>query len=228
MAARKSRTEVVKSDPTPLSTLRELAVMADREIVKAPCSTVTSRRAQLLADLEEYNIKALAEYRKGLSSFVDLITEPLGEDPVLTEDYAATLMRQALAVRQMADLAEVCKTKIKEVLFQHFNAYFAEDGHDDPEHINGTLEVAELGMKLCREGSGYSDPSINEEKLKKGLGPLWEKVYTHKVIPEKEVWELDLEALWELVKAQPKLLEKIRDALTPGKPKGARMNLRNM
>lgn len=226
MTVRKTKTEVVEADLAPLSTLRELAVLADRDIVHVPRTTVASRREQLLADLEDD--EALPRYRRELDAFIDLITSPLGEDPVLTEEYAYTLVKQAVAVRQLADLAEVCKTKIKEVLFQHLNAYFAEEGHDDPEHINGILEVAELGMKLSREGSGYSDPVIDEEKLKKGLGPLWERVYTHKVIPATETWELDLDALWELVKARPKLLEKVRDALKPGKPKSARMNLRNM
>jgi hypothetical protein len=197
-------------------------------IAKVPRTTRTTRQAKLLEAMEDFDVPTLKKVKDELAGYVDLITMSLGDDLVLTEEYANVLMRQAIATRNLKDLQEIVQAQVKRVAFDHFNASFAEQGYEDPENMNGHLEVPELGMVLSREATGYSEPVIDETKLKKALGKDWEKVYTLEVIPEQRVYSLNEEALWNLVKDKPALLEKIRDSLIPGQPKSGRLNLRNL
>lgn len=206
----------------------EVAVPAVQQVVVSERSTRETRKSQLLEVLGKFDVEELEELKTFLAGLPSLLTETLGEDLVLTERYAHTLLRQALAVRRLKDLHEVALEQIKEVAFDHFNASLAEKGHPDPQHVNATLDVLALGYKLRREGAGYGDPTIDEEKLKEALGSDWKKVYTRTVIPRRVVTDLDEDALWELVKTKPGLLEKIRDSLLPGAPKAGRLNLRNI
>lgn len=214
--------------PQPVASDGFLPVPAAKEIVAAERSTRGSRKAQLLADLEEFNVERLAQLREDLTGFVTLITTTLGDDPVLVEQHAVTLMRQALAIRQLKDLYDLCWDKVKEVAFQHFDASLAEQAHPDPQHVNAELIVAELGFMLRREGAGYCNAEIDEELLKEALGNLWKKVYTKTTIPAQVVYNLDEDALEELCRQRPELLEAIRPALKKGAPKAGRLNLRNI
>lgn len=190
-------------------------------------TTRAQRKAQLLDDITQFNIERLVALRETLTSLPSLVTESLGEDAELTDEYAAVLMRQAIAfLRDVKDLQEAIAERIKVIAFDHFNASLAAKGHSDPEHMRAELIVEELGFALRREGAGYGDAKINEELLKELLGKDWKRVYTKTVIPRKEVFNLDIDALEELTKQRPELLEKIRPALSKGDPKPGRLNLR--
>jgi hypothetical protein len=215
------------------SDIHKLQVAVDKagikkELAKIPRTTVASRRTQLKDDLEQLKESRLEEIRYEMASYIDLILTPLGDEPVLSEESAFVLVRQAIATRLLKDLFEIVHTKIKDAAFLHFNASLDKEGYEDPENTNAQLEVPELGMKLAREGAGRQDATIDETKLKEGLGDLWEKVYNREIIPEREVWTLNVDALWNLVQNDPTLLRVVGDSLQPGDPKSARLNLRNM
>jgi hypothetical protein len=210
------------------SGLQRLLERSGKEVAKKPRTTVAHRKAQLLADLEDFNVDRLVGLQQKMGAFIDLITLNLGDELVLDEGHAYTLMSQALGVRDIKEFMDVCHGRVKEYLFDHLNAIYAEQGLEDPENTNGSLEVPALGMKFCREGTGVTDPSVNDTLLKKALGSRWEEVYDIEVIPEQRVYTLNTEALWDMVKNDPDLMEAVRGALEPGVPKNGRMVIRNM
>jgi hypothetical protein len=203
-----------------------LPVPAVKEVVEADRSTRGHRKARLLDALQEFDVDTLQAKREELDNFISLITRSLGEDLILNEEYAYTLVEQALAVRNLVDLAQTCQEQIKRVAFEHFTAKLAEEGHPDPANVNATLEVEELGFALRREGAGYGNASIDEELLKEALGSDWHKVVVTEYIPAQEVTMFSEDLLWNLVKDRPELLEKVKASLVPGDSKKARLNLR--
>ena len=214
-----------------------VSVAADKKVVAVPASKVVQRterttradrKASLVDGLREFDVDHLGGLQEVLSGFVSLVTESLGDELVLSEQYAHTVMSQALAVRTLVDIAQVVQEQVKSVVFEHFDSALAEQGHPDPQNVNASLDVPELGMSLRREGAGYSSPMIDEQKLADLLGDAVETVYVTKVIPAQEVRVLDEDLLMNLVSNQPELLEKVREALIPGSPKKARLNLRNL
>ena len=208
--------------------LQRLVDKSRKAVAKKSRSTVAARKAKLLGDLEGFDVERLIEVKDQMSAYVDLITMSLGDKPVLGEDQAFTLMKQALGRRDLNEFLDVCKDKIKEVFFGHLDEVLAAAGHAEPEAMNGSLEVPALGMKFCREGAGFGDPTINEGLLKDALGDRWKEVYEEQLIPAKKVYSLNTEKLWQLVENDPAVMEIIRDCLNPGALKSARMVLRTL
>jgi len=214
-----------------------VAVAADKKVVAVPAAkavaktertTRADRKASLVDGLREFDVDHLGALQDILANFISLVTESLGDEMVLNETYSNTVMRQALAVRTLVDMTQVVQEQVKSVVFAHFDSALAEMGHPDPQNVNAALDVPELGMSFRREGAGYSSPSIDEEKLSELLGEACDSVYVTKVIPAQEVRVLDEDLLMQLVGNKPELMEKVREALIPGSPKKARLNLRNL
>ncbi len=210
---------------TPRNVLARLVEKSGKKVARKQRTTVAQRKAQWEVNLENFNGDELVAKAAG---FIDLITLELGSDPVLTEEGAVTVMVQSLARRDFSEFLDVCKDKIKEFVFAHFDALAEAAGAEDPENTNGVLEVPSLGMKFCREGTGYGDPTIDDDVLKHALGDRWEQVYDVQIIPERREETLNQEALWNLVQQDPTLMEKIRDSLQPGAPKPGRLVIRPM
>lgn len=201
---------------------------AGKAVAKARTSTVSARKAQLLQDLEGFNLERLIELKEEMSSFIDLITLSLGEVELMTESQAHTLMTQFLAQRDIGEFMDVCRGRIKDVAFQHITAAQKIAGAVDPENTNGHIDVPSMGKRFCREAAGVGDPSINEVLLKSILGDKWSEVYVEEVIPETKTYVLSMEKLMDLVDSDPVVMEQIRDALIPGIPKVAKLMVRDL
>lgn len=210
------------------TTIQRLFDRAGKMVAKAQKSTVAARKAQLLQDLEGFNIDRLVELRDQMGSFIDLITLNLGEVELMTESQAHTLMSQFLAQRDIGEFMDVCRGRIKEVAFAHMDAELELEGVEDPENTNAVIEVPSIGKRFSREGCGYSDPSVNEVALRAALGDQWESVYVEEVIPETVTYTLSMEKLMALVDQDPAIMEKIRDVLQPGSPKTPRLFVRDL
>ena len=210
------------------SAIQRLFDKAEKSVAKRQSSTVAARKAALMADLADFNVGRLETLKEQMGSFVDLITLGLGDVEVMTTAQAHTLMLQFLAQRDIAEFMAVCRDRIKELAFVHLDAEFADQGEEDPSSINGSIDVPSLGKRFSREGAGYADPTVNEALLKAALGDQWEQVYVRTVVPETVVYSLSMEKLMDLVDGDPAIMEKVRDALTPGAPKTARLFVRDL
>lgn len=208
--------------------IQRLFDKANKAVAKAQGKTVASRKATILTDMQQGRLERLKYFKDLMSSFIDLATLDLGDLELMTESQAHTLMTQFLAQRDIGEFMDVCRDRIKEVVFDHLNAEFALAGEEDPSSVNGSIEVPSLGKRFAREGAGYNDPSVNEVLLAEVLGDKIDEVYIEEVIPEQRVRKLSLDKLMDLIDQDPKVMEKVREALIPGTPKTARLVVRDL
>ncbi len=191
---------------------------------RQPRTTVASRKAQLLDELDH---KRYLELDQQMADFMSLITKPLGTEMVLDEDGKHLVMKQALAVRTIKELMDVCRDEIKRAFFGHLDALFEKDDSiESPENEPGEMLVPELGMRLARENCGRNDPAVDEDLLKVMLGDRWKEVYDAEVIPKHTEYTLSLEKLVTLALTDPDLHDQIVAAIEPGSWKSPRMALR--
>src|ERR1700752_1998364 len=101
--------------------LQRLVEKSGKAVVKAKRTTVAQRKANMLADLEGFEVDRLLEIQQNMAAFLNLITMSIGTAPVLTDSEAFTLMEQALARRDIAEFLDVCNGRIKEVVFTHLD-----------------------------------------------------------------------------------------------------------
>lgn len=219
--------------------LHKLAEESHKKVVASSRSTVAARKAKLLQALETYDVERLLELQKTMSDFVDLVTQnPLteiasGADKILDSSRAEVLMRRFLDQREIDELVSVVKDLIRTTVFSHFDALGKAAGLEDPENHNGVLEVPEVGKKFCREGTGYKDPEIDSIKLQELLGERWSTVCTAELVPEQVIPEhveytLSVEKALEMGRKDPEVMEILRDCLTPGAPKPARLVVKDL
>lgn len=197
--------------------------------VVAKRTTVSDRKTLMLQALREKDPVKVTELTVTLAGFMQKVLAPLGDSVMLDQPNADHLIEVTLeAHRDIAELAAVVWDEAKRLTFDHLDAVFAAKGEKDPAALNGSIESPHLGYKLCREGAGYTDPTIDEEALVKALGDRWQEVYDVVTIPAQTMNVLNVDTLLELAKAEPALLEKIRPALVSGELKSAKLNLRNI
>lgn len=209
--------------------LKALATKAGKALTPSSHrETVAVRKERLRADLEQFNVDKLLELQDKMGSFIDLVTLSLGEVEVLDERSRTILMSQFLGQRDIGEFADVVRAKIKEIAFAHIDAVLEAEGVADPANANGSIEVPALGKKFCKEGAGFSDPSINEGELA-GLLP---EAVVKAVFVEREVVkverQLDLQALFAAVEADPTLMPAIQASLIEGAPKTAKLVVRDL
>lgn len=200
-------------------------------------STVASRKLQLRQALESYDVERLLALQNTMTSFIDLITQSTliqeDADPVLDGKRSAELMSRYLDQREIDELMATVKDLIRSAVFSHLDTVLAAGGAADPANTNGTLEVPELGKKFCREGAGYRDPSLDEDRLRELLGDRWAAVcddvdIPEQIIPAHQAQVFSVEKALKLGRVDPTVMEVLRECVIPGAPKTPRLMVRNI
>lgn len=228
------RAKVVKGDAKSLKTL--LAGLSEEQAVQVTRTTVAQRKDRLRQALEKLDIDRLLELQETMKSFVDEVTgnEVVMDEPrQLTKAESVTLMRRLLAQRDVAEFLEVTKDLTWELVRTSIMEAAAADGHPDPEHANGRLEVPEEGYAFCLEANGQKDPDLDEAKLEALLGDRWADVcdvehVEEQVIPAHDVYEFSPEKLMAAAATDPVIMEAVREALIVGGWKPGRRMIRTI
>lgn len=189
-----------------------------KELVPARTATSSAdRREDLKKAIAEMDSEKIEQVRDVMTRYVDsMVTLDPEQAGVLTKAQSKSLMEEDVLRREIADLVEARKETIKELVFNHITEVAAEAGAEDPETVNSSIEVEELGRRFSREGAGYSSPTFNMKALKEALGEDAAKVVQVEYKPVETVNE---DVLNSLLSGNPELVEKVRSAMVPGKVK---------
>lgn len=220
-----------------IARLISVVAPAAKVVASDDVSTVASRKLQLRQALESYDVDRLLALQQTMTSFVDLVTTSrlMQEDaePVLDAVQAKDLMARYLDQREINELMATVKDLIRSTVFSHLDATLRAEGVDDPANTNGTLEVPELGKRFCREGAGYKDPSLDEQRLRELLGDRWADVCDNidvpeQVIPAHQEQVFSVSKALKLGRTDPAVMEVLRDCVIPGAPKTPKLMVRNI
>jgi hypothetical protein len=222
------------ADGDALKAYKAILKAHQQEAVQVQRTTVAQRKEQLSQALESYDLDRLLELQQVMTEFVDEITDPLKEIVLdeprqLTKDEAQTLMKRWLSRRDIDELLDVVKDRIRAYVIMHVIETNVAKGVEDPEHANGRLEVPELGHAFCIEGNGQKDPALDEAKLQELLGDRWTEVCEVEYVPAQEAHEeyyFSPERYIAAAKKDPALLEVLKEALTVGGWKTPRLVVR--
>lgn len=190
--------------------------------------TVATRKQKLREAMASSDPEVLVPLQEKMQDYVDAVAKvEMGEPRHLTEDEARDLMREYIDRREIDEFLTTRREAMKDIVFTAIDFDLQEKGMD-PETTGGEIAVPELGKVFRKEGAGRGEPSLDEKKLRKLLGPRIEKVYRSELIPAQTVEVLDEQALMELAQDDPTVMEAIRESLVPGKPKSARFVVRDI
>lgn len=221
----------------PRKALEGLLGALDREVAqKTVRSNVESRKKSWLEAIEKFDVEKLVELQEMMENYVDQIAiREVPESPVvLDEKQRHDLMSEHISLSTIQEVLLARRDFIKSMVFQSLTQENVEAGVSDPENQNGKIEVPELKKVFCREGTGRTAPTINEEKLKELLGEeKWEEVVNRVEVPEQVIpahveTTLDVEKLMSAATQNPELLETIRESLQPGKYKSPKFVVRDL
>lgn len=179
--------------------------------------SAADRREQLKKAIADMDGDQIERAREVMTRYVDsMVTLDPEQSGILTKAQSKSLMEEDIVRREIADLIEARKETIKELVFNHITEVAAEAGAEDPETINSSIDVEELGRRFSREGAGYTAPTFNLKALKEALGDEADAVIKTET---KVVESVDEEALSSILSGNPELIEKVRATLVPGKVK---------
>lgn len=205
-----------------------------RAVAKAPRTTLEHRRQMWQAAVAKLDRKMLAQMNKTLRNYMGLVRRnaevTAAEAPrVLTAAEAHDLMVEHLDMKDIEVFVKARRDDIRRTVFGHLTESFAAAGEEHPEHVNGSLDVPELGKRFAREGTGRKDPELDEETLRRLLGEdTWALVTDTEIIPAQEVTTLSIDKVMRLAKTDPSILEKIRESLIVGEWKTPRFVVRDL
>lgn len=201
------------------------------EAVVAEKSTVASRKAKYRQMLEDFDVEGLIAAGEKMAGLVDKITlnDLTSETGALSAGQAQSAMEEHLDSREVTEILDVRKEVRKAAVFAHIDTVLSAEGIEDPQNHNGVLEVPEAGMKFTREGAGYTDPTIDEGRLRVALGEgIWNEVCIEEEIPARIEHKLSLAKLLDRAAAQPELYDTIGECMTMSQPKTPRLNVRKL
>lgn len=193
-------------------------------------TTIEARKNEWKSVVDSFDIDRLLAIQDEMDSFVDKMKVLDKRDSTeidLTTEEAKNLMVEYLSSKNISEFLEARQSMIKEIVFQVIEERLREEGAEDPKNTNGEIVVPELGKVFKKEGAGLKDPSLDVAKLKEILGDRMKEITTVKIIPEKRVEEIDEDLLVELAANDPSVMEAIKQAAVPGKPKSARFTVRD-
>jgi hypothetical protein len=216
--------------------MKALLEHAQREVVKVERTTVAQRKERYAAMLDEYQAgegdpKALVEFDQIAKGIVDeILGNVLPDEPrVLSAEEAKALMQEYLHIRQLTETFAAREKARRAAIFADMDARLLAEGIQDPQNHNATLEVPELGYKFCREGAGYNDPSLDEDKLRALLGEeVWSQVCDEREVPAHTELVFNGDKLLDLATKDPAVMLALEDSLKPGSPKTPRLRPREM
>jgi hypothetical protein len=209
-------------------------LVKEEESNAATVDTQTSKEKRLAkwtGARETIGVGRLTELRRKMTSFVTkkFAIVDVAEPRQLTAAEALLLMDEFLAAADISEALEARRAEAKRMVFESITTSFADQGIDNPEHHNGSIPVPELGKKFCREGTGKTDPILNPKILEDLLSPQdWNAVTTVTTIPAHTERILDENKLAEIIHADPRKLEILRQALIPGSWKIPRFQVRDL
>lgn len=193
-------------------------------------TTIEARKNEWKSVVESFDIDRLLAIQDEMDSFVDKMKVLDKRDSTeidLTTEEAKSLMVEYLSSKNISEFLEARQSMVREVVFQVIEERLREEGVEDPKNTNGEIVVPELGKAFKKEGAGLKDPSLDVAKLKEILGDRMKEITTVKIIPERRVEEIDEDLLVELAANDPSVMEAIKQAAVPGKPKSARFTVRD-
>lgn len=192
-------------------------------------NTIATRKAALKKAVADLDMERLGALGRKMSGYIDKISTPDVVEPrPLTPLEAFNLMEEYADLREISEFLVVRRETMKDLVFGAIDAENSAKGLD-PEVTNGEIPVPGLGKSFRKEGAGRTDPDLDEKKLMKVLDPEdVAKVFREEVVPATTITVLDEERLLRLAQEKPEVMEKIRDALVPGKPKSPRFVVRDL
>lgn len=200
------------SDELEIGSLQEL-IDAAAEAVPVPSPTGVARKAQIAAALATTNLDELIALQEKLEGVIDRIlanTIDTDDEGPLTDDELYGLMLEALEQADVKRLLEIRYQMMRTRVFAHITAVHAANGVDDPEHTPGEAVVPLLGKRFVRQG-GKPKATLDHQKLIDALGPeRAEQVLRTVEIPARTETHLNEDALLDLVREDPSVLELIR------------------
>ena len=196
--------------------------------VEVSKQTQAAKKRSWKESIESFDVQKLVEFQDTMSRYIDKIVSL--QDLASTESFdgalAQDLMEEALDNVEIMGFLTARKEMYREAVFQALNVKLEEEGCDDPEHTNGSIEVPQLGKRFAREGCGYKDPSLDLEKLADLIGKdLVDEMYEEKTVVTKTFSE---EKFLEVVAKNPEVLEAARECTIRGAAKPARFAIRDM
>lgn len=142
----------------------------------------------------------------------------------LSDEEAILVLKQVMSGKLIKEVVDATYDAAKEAVWATMNIAFAEAGESDPEHVNGYLDVPELGKRFCREGAGRKDSEFDMDKLRAVVGDeVFEQITVAKV-----TYEVNDTALSAAILANPDLMEGLRDAVKVGDWKSPRLMIRDI
>jgi hypothetical protein len=214
-----------------LKAYRNLVKGSAKEVARTTRTTVASRKAELRTALAEYDVDQLVELSTKMAGIIDAMTATdlmEGEPRTLTALEKVDLMGRYLTEREATELLAVSKDIIREKVFDHITMSAKAAGEEDPDQVNGHVDVPELGFRFCREGCGPKDPTLRIESDEDGPGlrqllgeERWAKVTETIDVPEQVIEAhtetvLSEELLMRMAAADPAILADIKAALAHG------------
>jgi hypothetical protein len=204
---------------------------------ESSASTVAARKAEYKRMLDEYakgegGMDALIAMGERLGQLVNKITalDLSTHDGALSAEQAAALMDIRLGAKEATELLDVYnKGVLKVAVFAHMDAQLAVEGVKDPQNHNATLDVPEFGRKFSREGAGYTDPTLDEGRLRMRVGEeVWQEICEAEEVPAHVEYTFSLKKLFDRAEQDPVLYNTIGECMTFGEPKAPRLNDRKM
>lgn len=194
-------------------------------------SNLEYRKNEWKEAVESFDIDRLLAIQDEMDSFVDkmkVISKRDSSEIDLTPNETQELMVEYLSSKNISEFLDARKAMVRELVFQVVEERLRKEGEEDPENTSGEIAVPQLGKRFCKEGAGYSDPTLDMGKLKELLGDKLSQVTVVKIIPEKRVEEVDEELLILLAQSDSSVKDAIQKSVVPGKPKTPRLNVRNI
>lgn len=193
-----------------------------KALAEAPRATLEHRRQVWRAAVAKLDRHLLARMNKTLRGYMTMVRRNAAitasdEPRILTDAEAHDLMVEHLDMKEIEVFVATRRDDIRRTVFGHLTESFAAAGEEDPENINGSIDVPELGKRFCREGTGRKDPEIDEDRLRELLGEdAWSLVTETEIIPAQEVTTLSIDKVMRLAQSDPGVLEKVRESLIIG------------
>jgi predicted house-cleaning noncanonical NTP pyrophosphatase (MazG superfamily) len=197
----------------------------EEQAIRVERTTVAQRKQQHRDAIENEDEDRLVGLdRKFVTALDQIHSNEIDLQPgrMLTPEEAVGLMQEWLDQRDMAEFLAARMSMIKEAVSNHITAENVAEGKQDPEHINGSVAVPELGHRFAKERCGRKESKVNEELLQSLLTEKeWEEVcdvveVPRQVIPKHKEYTFSPEKMMKLAQKDPKALTRLLECLEVG------------